>query len=137
MARKNMRKIRGTSASDQLTGNKKRNLMWGYEGDDYITSGEGKDKVWGGAGDDTIVISPGKGYVKLMDMQLGDVIDFAAVVDPEDCPVIVIENKGNSAWISNNKNSDVYAVVKNYEANYLEINCETMEISSCYLFSCD
>ena len=137
MARKNIRKIRGTSASDQLTGNKKRNWMWGYEGDDVFFPYGGMDKVWGGPGDDTIVISPGKGYVKLMGMQPGDVIDLAVAVAPENCSTIVIEKKGDDTWISNSKNSDVYAVVKDYDANFLKINCDTVEISFCSLLPCD
>ena len=128
MARKNMRKIRGTSASDELTGNKKRNRMWGYEGDDVFFPNGGMDKVWGGPGDDTNVISQGKGYVKMMDMQRGDVIDVAVAAAPEDCPTIVIEKKGNSAQISNSKSSDVYAFVRGYEADWLEIDCVMMEV---------
>ena len=128
IARKNMRKIRGTSASNELTGNKKRNRMWGYEGDDVFFPNGGMDKVWGGPGDDTIVISPGKGYVMVMDMQRGDVIDVAVAVTPEDCPTIVIEKKSNSAWISNSKSSDVYAFVRGYEADWLEIDLVMMEV---------
>ena len=102
--------------------------MWGYEGDDVFFPYGGMDKVWGGPGDDTIVISQGKGYVKVMDMQRGDVIDVAVAVAPEDCPTIVIEKKSNSAWISNSKCSDVYAFVKGYEVDWLEINCVMIEV---------
>ena len=123
MGRKNKRKIRGTSASDELTGNKRRNLIWGYEGDDYIESGEGKDKVWGGEGDDTIVAAQGKGYVKVMDMQIGDKIEFCG------CTSTVIEMNGDDAWISNSKSSDVYAVVKGVDADFLNLDFANREIT--------
>ena len=123
MARKSMRKIRGTSGSDDLTGNEERNLIWGYEGDDYIESGEGKDKVWGGEGDDTIVAAQGKGYVKVMDMQVGDKIEFCG------CTSTVIEMNGDDAWISNSKSSDVYAVVKGVEAYMLNLDFANREIT--------
>ena len=103
MGRKSKRKILGTSGSDELTG-KKGNLIWGDKGNDRIDSGEGKDKAWGGEGDDTIVTIQGKVFVKVMDMQIGDKIEFCG------CTSTVIQMKGDDAWIRNG--SDVYAVVK-------------------------
>ena len=121
MGRKSKRKIRGTSGSDELTGDKKRNLIWGYEGDDRIDSGEGKDKVWGGEGDDTIVAAQGKGFVKVMDMQIGDKIEFCG------CTSTVIESEGNDAWIRNG--SDVYAVVKGVDKDLLKLDFANREIT--------
>ncbi len=121
MGRKSKKKIRGTSASDELTGTKRKNLIWGYEGDDRIESGEGKDKVWGGEGDDTFVtVDGGKGHVKVMDMQIGDKIEFCG------CASTVIEMKGNDAWIK--KGDDVKAVVKGVDADLLSLDFANREI---------
>ena len=120
MGRKSKKKIRGTSASDELTGTKRKNLIWGYEGDDRIESGEGKDKVWGGEGDDTFVtVDGGKGHVKVMDMQIGDKIEFCG------CASTVIEMKGNDAWIK--KGDDVKAVVKGVDADLLSLDFANRE----------
>ena len=121
MGRKSKKKIRGTSGSDELTGTKRKNLIWGYEGDDRIESGEGKDKVWGGEGDDTIVtVDGGKGHVKVMDMQIGDKIEFCG------CASTVIEMKGEDAWIK--KGDDVKAVVKGVDADLLSLDFANREI---------
>ena len=103
--------------------------MWGYEGDDVFFPHGGMDKVWGGPGDDINVISQGKGYVKMMDMQRGDVIDVAVAAAPEDCPTIVIEKKGDGVRISNSKSSDIYAVVKGVEAYMLNLDFANREIT--------
>merc|ERR1712196_248434 len=103
------------------TGTKRKNLIWGYEGDDRIESGEGKDKVWGGEGDDTIVtVDGGKGHVKVMDMQIGDKIEFCG------CASTVIEMKGDDAWIK--KGDDVKAVVKGVDADLLSLDFANREI---------
>ena len=75
------------------------------------------DKVWGGASVVTIVITPDKGFVKVMDMQRGDVIEGAVAVAPKNCPAIVIELMGERAWIRNGTKLDVYAFVKGADAS--------------------
>ena len=62
-------------------------------------------------------------------MQRGDVIDAAVAIAPDDCPSIVTETKGDDAWIRHGKSSDVYAVVKGVEADWLEIDCVMVKIS--------
>jgi Ca2+-binding RTX toxin-like protein len=40
--------------SDELTGNKASNSIWGYGGDDFIRTMQGNDSAYGGAGDDVL-----------------------------------------------------------------------------------
>ena len=113
--RKNNRKIKGTGGHDVLTGTKRRNVIWGLDGDDTIESGEGKDKAYGGAGDNTFVtVNGGNGYVKIMDFQPGDSIEFCG------CSSTTIEMRKEDSWIVNG--NDVMAVVKGVEADDLKIN---------------
>ena len=84
-------------------------------GDDIITSGEGKDKVWGGAGDDLFVTeNNGKGHVTIMDFEAGDRIEFCG------CANTVLEQRGDDVWIV--KADDVKAVIKNFDADDLDID---------------
>ena len=112
---KSKKKIRGTAGNDELIGTAGKERIWGYAGDDLIDSGEGRDKVWGGDGNDTIVtVSDGKGFVKVMDFEAGDVIEFCG------CSSTRVEQRGRNAWIV--KGDDVKAVVKGVDANDLDID---------------
>ena len=123
--RKNSRKIKGTDREEVLTGTKRRNVIWGYEGDDRIESGEGMDKAYGGPGDDTFVtVNDGKGYVKIMDFQAGDSIEFCG------CSATTIEMRKGESWIVNG--NDVMAVAKGVEAVDLKIDFEERVITFNY-----
>ena len=116
MARNKSRKrIRGTAGKDELIGTAGKERIWGYAGDDLIDSGEGRDKVWGGDGNDTIVtVSDGKGFVKVMDFEVGDVIEFCG------CASTRVEQRGKNAWIV--KGDDVKAVLKGIDAELVTLN---------------
>lgn len=112
---KSKSKIRGTADKDELTGTDGKDRIYGLEGDDLIESGEGRDKVWGGDGNDTIVtVSDGKGFVKVMDFEAGDVIEFCG------CSSTRVEQRGKNAWIV--KGDDVKAVLKGIDAADGELN---------------
>lgn len=112
---KKKRSMRGTDADDVLTGSAKKDRIRGYGGDDIIESGEGKDKAWGGEGDDTFVTEDGgRGHVKIMDFQVGDLVEFCG------CASTRVEQRGKNAWIV--KGDDVKAVLKGIDADSVEIN---------------
>ena len=112
---KSRRQILGTAGNDELTGSKRKDRIRGYGGDDLIESGEGRDKVWGGEGNDTIVtVSDGKGFVKVMDFEVGDVIEFCG------CGSTRVEQRGKNAWIV--KGDDVKAVLKGIDAELVTLN---------------
>ena len=122
MGRKNKRKILGTSGNDELTGSKKKDRIWGYEGDDVITSGEGKDKAWGGEGDDVFVtVDGGKGYVKVMDFEPGDRIEFCG------CASTQLVQEGKNVKII--KGDDIKAVVRGVKTSELEMDFANREIT--------
>ena len=156
MAKKN--KIRGTKRGDALMGSEGRDVVFGKNGDDVIityggndkvmggtgadvittyagndkvkggngadtiTTGEGMDKAWGGAGDDLFVTeSDGAGHVKIMDFEAGDSIQFCG------CSGTYKEQRGNHVWII--KGEDVKAVIKNFDADDLDIDYDARLIT--------
>ena len=130
---KKKNKVVGTKRGEDLLGTDGKDIIIGKGGDDVITtyggkdkikagggndiitSGEGKDKVWGGAGDDLFVTeNGGKGYVKIMDFEAGDSIEFCG------CANTVMEQRGDDVWIT--KAGDVKAVIKDFDADDLDID---------------
>ena len=130
---KKKNKIRGTKRGDALLGTKKKDVVTGLggddvittyggkdkvkggKGDDIITTGEGMDKAWGGAGDDLFVTeNGGEGHVKIMDFEAGDSIEFCG------CANTGLEQRGDDVWIV--KADDVKAVIKNFDADDLDID---------------
>ena len=130
---KKKNKIRGTKRGDALLGTKKKDVVTGLggddvittyggkdkvkggKGDDIITTGEGMDKAWGGAGDDLFVTeNGGEGHLKIMDFEAGDSIEFCG------CANTVLEQRGDDVWIV--KADDVKAVIKNFDADDLDID---------------
>ena len=110
-------KIRGTAGNDELTGTAANERVWGYDGDDLIASGEGRDKAWGGKGKDTFVtVNDGKGFVKIMDFELGDLIEFCG------CASTRVEQRGKNVRIV--KGDDVKAVLKGIDADQLNLDFE-------------
>jgi hypothetical protein len=115
MAKKSRRTLKGTSKDDVLTGTKKKDRIKGYGGDDIIDSGAGKDKVWGMKGKDRFVTkSFAKGYMKIMDMEEGEVIEFCG------CPQTRLVQKRKNVWIE--LGDDVKAVVKNAKVDDFEMD---------------
>jgi len=116
MARPKRNKIKkGTRGNDVLTGTKKNDQIKGLAGDDIIESGAGKDRVWGGKGKDRFITEGfAKGYMKIMDMEAGEVIEYCG------CPATTLKQKGKDVWIT--LGSDVKAVVKNTEVDFFEVD---------------
>ncbi len=110
-------KIRGTAGNDELTGTEANERVWGYDGDDLIASGEGRDKAWGGQGKDTFVtVNDGQGFVKIMDFELGDLIEFCG------CASTRVEQRGKNVRIV--KGDDVKAGRKGIDADQLNLDFE-------------
>ena len=61
------KRIRGSEASDSITGTNKAERIYGSDGDELINAGTGKDYAYGKGGKDTFKIDTGKGYVTIMD----------------------------------------------------------------------
>ena len=121
MAKKRLKKLLGTNGADELTGTKKTKRIYGRGGDDIISTPEGVFKVWGGEDADTFkTLNDGKGYMKIMDFEVGDTISFCG------CASTRIEQRGKNAWIV--KGDDVKAVVKGIDAEDLEIDFDKAEI---------
>ena len=115
MAKKRLKKLLGTNGADELTGTKKTKRIYGRGGDDIISTPEGVFKVWGGEDADTFkTLNDGKGYMKIMDFEVGDTISFCG------CASTRIEQRGKNAWIV--KGDDVKAVVKGIDADDLNID---------------
>lgn len=115
MAKKSRRTLKGTSKDDVLTGTKKKDRIKGYGGDDIIDSGAGMDKVWGMKGKDRFVTKGfAKGYMKIMDMEEGEVIEFCG------CPQTRLVQKRKNVWIE--LGDDVKAVVKNANVDDFEMD---------------
>ena len=115
MAKKRLKKLLGTNGGDELTGTKKTKRIYGRGGDDIISTPEGVFKVWGGEDADTFkTLNDGKGYMKIMDFEVGDTISFCG------CASTRIEQRGKNAWIV--KGDDVKAVVKGIDADDLNID---------------
>ena len=115
MGRSRRKKINGTSKNDVLTGTKRNDLIRGHAGDDIIESGAGMDKVWGGNNNDRFVTTGfAKGHMKIMDMEVGEVIEYCG------CPATTLKQKGKDVWIT--LGSDVKAVIKNTEVGFFEVD---------------
>ena len=116
MARPKRNKIKkGTRRNDVLTGTKNNDRIKGLGGDDIIESGAGKDRVWGGKGKDRFITEGfAKGHMKIMDMEVGEVIEYCG------CPATTLKQKGKDVWIT--LGSDVKAVVKNTEVDFFEVD---------------
>ena len=138
VAKTKKNKIRGSKRADELIGTLESDYVIGKGGDDVIatldgndkikagggddiiTSGTGKDKAWGGKGNDTFVTengsanNPKEGYVKIMDFEIGDRIEFCG------CASAVLEQRGKNVWLT--KGDDVKAVIKGVSAEDLDID---------------
>ena len=138
MAKSKKNKIRGSKRADELIGTNESDYIIGRGGDDVIStlegndkikggagddiiaSGTGKDKAWGGEGNDTFVTengsinNPKEGYVKIMDFEIGDKIEFCG------CASATLEQRGKNVWLT--KGDDVKAVVKGVDVEDLEID---------------
>ncbi len=138
MAKNKKNKIKGSKRADDLIGTSQNDYaigkggddvittfegndkIKGGAGDDIITSGTGKDKAWGGKGDDTFVTedgsidNPKEGYVKIMDFEIGDKIEFCG------CASATLEQRGKNVWLT--KGDDVKAVVKGVDVEELQID---------------
>ena len=132
-------KKKGSKRADILTGTAKRDYILGRGGDDVIstfdgndkvkggggndiiTTGIGKDKAWGGPGDDLFVTeNNGEGFVRIMDFEVGDRIEFCG------CLSTRIEMRGKNAYII--KGDDIKAVVKGVDADDLELDFDSKMI---------
>ena len=115
MAKKRRKKLRGTNGADELTGTRRKRWIYGLGGDDIISAPEGRYRAWGGDDADTFkTLNGGKGFMKIMDFEVGDTIAFCG------CASTRIEQRGKNAWIV--KGDDVKAVVKGVDANDLDID---------------
>ena len=116
MAGKRRRKsLRGTSGNDELTGTPKKRLVYGLAGDDIIRTKEGLYKVHGGKGTDKFVtLNGGKGYMKIMDMEVGEAIEFCGCASTE------IKQRGKHVRIV--KGDDVKAIVRNANADDFDMD---------------
>ena len=138
MAKNKKNKINGSKRADELIGTSGNDYAIGKGGDDVITtfegndkikggagddiiaSGAGKDKAWGGKGDDIFVTengsvnNPKEGYVKIMDFEVGDKIEFCG------CASATLEQRGKNVWLT--KGDDVKAVVKGVDVEDLDID---------------
>ena len=138
MAKNKKNKIKGTKRADDLIGTSQNDYAFGKGGDDVITTFEGNDKIKGGAGDDIITSGTGKdkarggkgndtfvtengspnnpkeGYVKIMDFEVGDKIEFCG------CLSATLEQRGKNVWLT--KGDDVKAVVKGVDVDDLDID---------------
>ena len=114
---------------DTLNGKKGDDVIATFEGKDkikagggadIITSGTGMDTAWGGAGNDVFVTengspsNPKEGYVKIMDFEVGDKIEFCG------CLSAGLEQRGKNVWLT--KGDDVKAVIKGVDVDDLDID---------------
>ena len=125
MAKKRRRKLRGTNGADELTGTRRRRRIYGRGGDDIISAPEGRYRAWGGDDADTFkTLNGGKGFMRIMDFEVGDTITFCG------CASTRIEQfgkKGQHARIV--KGDDVKAIVQNVKAEDLNIDFENAVIT--------
>ena len=130
--------MKGTKRGDALIGSEKKDFVIAGKGDDVITTYGGKDKIkagrgddiitsgtgmdtaWGGAGNDVFVTengspsNPKEGYVKIMDFEVGDKIEFCG------CLSAKLEQRGKNVWLI--KADDVKAVIKGVDVDDLDID---------------
>ena len=123
MAGKRRRKsLRGTSGNDELTGTPKKRLVYGLAGDDIIRTKEGLYKVRGGKGTDKFVtLNGGKGYMTIMDMEVGETIEFCG------CSSTEIEQVGKHVKIF--KGDDIKAIVRNANVDHFDMNFQSRVIT--------
>ena len=125
MAKKRRRKLRGTNGADELTGTRRRRRIYGRGGDDIISAPEGRYRAWGGDDADTFkTLNGGKGFMRIMDFEVGDTITFCG------CASTRIEQfgkKGQHARIV--KGDDIKAIVNNVKAEDLNIDFENAVIT--------
>ena len=122
MAKKRRRRLRGTNGADELTGTRRKRRIYGRGGDDIISAPEGRYRAWGGDDADTFkTLNGGKGFMRIMDFEVGDTITFCG------CPGTRAEQRGKDVWIV--KGDDVKAVVKGVDANDLDIDYENAVIT--------
>ena len=115
MAGIRLRKIRGTSRADELMGTPKKRSVYGLAGDDVIGTKEGRYKVYGGEGKDKFVtLNGGKGYMKIMDMEVGETIEFCGCASTE------IKQRGKHVKIF--KGDDIKAIVRNANADDFDMD---------------
>ena len=116
MAGKRRRKsLRGSSGADELTGTPKKRSVYGLAGDDVISTQEGRYKVYGGEGKDKFVtLNGGKGYMKIMDMEVGETIEFCGCASTE------IKQRGKHVKIF--KGDDIKAIVRNANADDFDMD---------------
>tara|TARA_B100001063_G_scaffold7717_1_gene5929 strand:- start:63 stop:449 length:387 start_codon:yes stop_codon:yes gene_type:complete len=115
MAGKRLGKIRGTSRADELMGTPKKRSVYGLAGDDVIGTKEGRYKVYGGEGKDKFVtLNGGKGYMKIMDMEVGETIEFCGCASTE------IKQRGKHVKIF--KGDDIKAIVRNANADDFDMD---------------
>ena len=125
MAKKRRRRLRGTNGADELTGTRRKRWIYGRGGDDIISAPEGRYRAWGGDDADTFkTLNGGKGFMRIMDFEVGDTITFCG------CASTRIEQfgkKGQHARIV--KGDDVKAIVQNVKAEDLNIDFENAVIT--------
>ena len=125
MAKKRRRRLRGTNGSDELTGTRRKRRIYGRGGDDIISAPEGRYRAWGGDDADTFkTLNGGKGFMRIMDFEVGDTITFCG------CASTRIEQfgkKGQHARIV--KGDDIKAIVNNVKAEDLNIDFENAVIT--------
>ena len=125
MAKKRRRRLRGTNGADELTGTRRRRRIYGRGGDDIISAPEGRYRAWGGDDADTFkTLNGGKGFMRIMDFEVGDTITFCG------CASTRIEQfgkKGQHARIV--KGDDIKAIVNNVKAEDLNIDFENAVIT--------
>ena len=125
MAKKRRRRLRGTNGADELTGTRRKRRIYGRGGDDIISAPEGRYRAWGGDDADTFkTLNGGKGFMRIMDFEVGDTITFCG------CASTRIEQfgkKGQHARIV--KGDDVKAIVQNVKAEDLNIDFENAVIT--------
>ena len=145
MAKNKKNKIKGSKRVDELIGTSRNDYaigkggddviatfegndkIKGGAGDDIIASGTGKDKAWGGKGNDTFVTengspsNPKEGYVKIMDFEIGDKIEFCGCLSAE------LEQRGKNVWLT--KGLDVKAVIKGVNVDELDIDYDNKVVT--------
>jgi Ca2+-binding RTX toxin-like protein len=125
MAKKRRRRLRGTNGADELTGTRRKRWIYGRGGDDIISAPEGRYRAWGGDDADTFkTLNGGKGFMRIMDFEVGDTITFCG------CASTRIEQfgkKGQHARIV--KGDDIKAIVNNVKAEDLNIDFENAVIT--------
>ena len=145
MAKTKKNKMRGSKRADDLIGTAGKDVVIAKGGDDIITtyggndkikagdgndtitSGTGMDKVWGGKGNDVFVTENGslnnvkEGYVKIMDFEEGDVIEFCG------CASATLEQRGKHVWLT--KGDDVKAVIKGVKVEDLDIDFDNKVVT--------